>query len=539
MGLFIRKEFVFLFVFLPCLVTACTGPGVHKVERHFSTPSDSIDTLQTDKNSTLHKELNVNPSSDGLQEYLKVHMDNGNLYVLRNSNLQTEARLVSGKGYLLNPARDTVSASHFTLGMDSVAIMETNKLTHSPVHTSLIVFTGLSLGVSGVCAANPKACFGSCPTFYSTQNGEEELKAEGFSSSIAPSLEENDLDALSGVTPDRQRVTLTMKNEALETHVVRRADLLAVPQKNPSLPVYVDLDGNFWQISREIQPDYCQGEQNSCLKEVRKLDGRERTRPADSTNLAAREQIEIGFDKVRDGDGSYGIVIGQRQSLITTFLFYQALDYMGPEVGNWYAMLERMPEYFDEKALLHRLGGIQVQAQNAAGNWQTIRTIKERGPLATDVNLIEIPDELDPTTIRLDMARGNYRIDYVSMVQLEKQVSPKRLEPTHIVHNDTADTNARTKLTDSTRTLTTLPGDVYTLQYQLPDQDNYTLFLDSKGYYIEWMRPQWMQKSEPEKISELLFETEQALKRLAPVYKDFEPEMRQIFWNSRYATPSY
>jgi len=47
------------------------------------------------------------------------------------------------------------------------------------------------------------------------------LKAEGFSSSIAPPLEADDIDLLLNVKPENGELSIEMRNEALETHVVR------------------------------------------------------------------------------------------------------------------------------------------------------------------------------------------------------------------------------------------------------------------------------------------------------------------------------
>ena len=42
-----------------------------------------------------------------------------------------------------------------------------------------------------------------------------------------------------------------------------------------------------------------------------------------------------------------------------------------------------------------------------------------------------------------------------------------------------------------------MPGDSYELAYDLPAGDNFELFLDSRGYYLEWMREQWLRDENP------------------------------------------
>jgi hypothetical protein len=65
----------------------------------------------------------------------------------------------------------------------------------SPTVTALTVFTGITAATTIYCVTNPKACFRSCPTFYISDGDSLRLKAEGFLSSIAPSLEATDVDA--------------------------------------------------------------------------------------------------------------------------------------------------------------------------------------------------------------------------------------------------------------------------------------------------------------------------------------------------------
>ncbi len=46
--------------------------------------------------------------------------------------------------------------------------------------------------------------------------------------------------------------------------------------------------------------------------------------------------------------------------------------------------------------------------------------------------------------------------------------------------------------------IVTLPGDAYQLAYRLPEHpERYELFLESRGYYLEWMRREWMADESP------------------------------------------
>ena len=93
-------------------------------------------------------------------------------------------------------------------------------------------------------------------------------------------------------------------------------------------------------------------------------------------------------------------------------------------------------------------------------------------------------------------------------------------------------------LTDPNAILTTLLGDTYTLIYRLPkDFDSYELFLESRGYYLEWIRKEWLADESPERVAMMLFNPERALRLLASEFKKVEADMEKIFWSSRYEKP--
>src|SRR6266571_2568880 len=147
----------------------------------------------------LRRTLKPSEQSQALDRrspFLKVHARDGGLYVLSEWRVDEAERLVSGRGEQRGPNREVVSTGSFTIPLGEVALFETNVVHNSPAVTGLAVITGISLAVTAACLANPKACFGSCPTFYVTDGRGPVLQAEGFSSSIAPSLEARDLDAL-------------------------------------------------------------------------------------------------------------------------------------------------------------------------------------------------------------------------------------------------------------------------------------------------------------------------------------------------------
>ena len=120
--------------------------------------------------------------------------------------------------------------------------------------------------------------------------------------------------------------------------------------------------------------------------------------------------------------------------------------------------------------------------------------MKETGPLAVDVHLVKLPAiKHQRVNIRLRLTKGHWQLDAVKLVKLGEQLDPVRLSPIAVNQNGVSADEAHQLLTDRKAVLTTSPGDVYTLVYQLPkDFESYELFLESRGYYLEWLREEWL-----------------------------------------------
>jgi hypothetical protein len=88
---------------------------------------------------------------------------------------------------------------------------------------------------------------------------------------------------------------------------------------------------------------------------------------------------------------------------------------------------------------------------------------------------------------------------------------------------------------DADRYLVTYPGDTVQMTFALPGPaEEYELFLESTGYYFEWIRDVWLAEEDLGRAAQILFNPAQALKTMAPDFKAVEPEMEETFWNSRY-----
>jgi hypothetical protein len=141
-------------------------------------------------------------------------------------------------------------------------------------------------------------------------------------------------------------------------------------------------------------------------------------------------------------------------------------------------------------------------------------------------------------TVQLCLTKGAWRIDYVALAEISQPLLPIRVHPRAVLKDGREDIEARRLLLDPAQHLITFPGDSYTLKYELPDRNTgYELFLESRGYYLEWIRKEWIAEENPLLLGELFIAPREALKRLAPEFKRVERQMEDCFWRSRYAKP--
>ncbi len=476
------------------------------------------------------------PSYADLQSPLKVHLRSGQLVVLDAARITESPTDLSGRGVLYSAARQRIRADSFRIPLDSIALLETN--TAGSVHpfglTLMATWTVITGGTTAYCLADPKSCFGSCPTFYADADSAVPA-AEGFSSSIARVLEARDVDALYDARAGGGTFALTMRNEALETHAVRWVRLLAAPRP-PGGRVLATGDGRFFDATELTAPTRCEAPEGDCLDAVRARDRRERRSTADSTDLAARETIELDFPAAA---GPLGLVVAARHSFVSTFVFYQTLAYMGRGAADLFAALER-----GDTALAAGvaradalLGGIDVAVRDG-DVWRDAGSFAEMGPIAADVQIVplgEVRAGAGQVHLRLTLAKGGWRVDWLALARLGAAVSPVTLEPAAVTRGGAADSGALAALRDSARYLVTYPGDVYRISFTLPDHlRDPELLLDTRGYYYEWMRPEWLREEDPALLALALARPDAYLHRLAPAFKRIEPDMERLFWSSRF-----
>lgn len=523
----------------------------------FIAGGESCKTYSFRKN---YNEVNgLRHATENLSEkpFLKAHMKNGEVIILKDSwIINDNGNEISGSGTRYDFNRKVIQEGAFSLWTDSVAIFETNtKLlgTEKERVASLAILAGMDIILGIICLTNPKACFGSCPTFYMDENDSfHYADAEVFSEAIRPSVEYADIDALNLSSQPDGSFSLTMKNEALETHCVRDVKLLAVPRE-AGKKVYHCYPDHFYLCEKIYPPVKATAREGDITYLLSLPDRMERFSMADERNMKSAEEIHMTF-QVPEHQGEWGLLLNFRQTLMTTYLIYSAMGYMGDRVGDTFARMEteipsvkKSGDTFiqtpQSSALKKELGKIEVFTWNEKTNqWEFQNSFYEIGPIAINQQIIPLKNLEQGKEIRLKLVvnRGLWRIDYAALTHITNQVEPIWINPDQIYHKGAADTGALDRLLDPDRLLISMPGNEYTFYFTLPERDTeYDLFLYGKGYYLEWMREQWIQDKNLVKLWKMLNHPKLYLREQAREYKEYETTMEEAFWGSKIDTKTF
>lgn len=478
--------------------------------------------------------------------YFKAHFKNGDVCVLDEWHLDESKEYLIGSGVLYDFNRVEIIRGHqLSFTINSIAIIETNQLDQIQSKdnsriAALSVISGINIAIGAYCLANPKACFGSCPTFY--LDGKDyfhDASAEGFSSSISPSLEKEDLDALQYRT-QQNTFNISMKNEAFETHAINQIKLLAVPvQKKQG--VYHNKEGRFYVCNEVLKPTKANASGQNIRKIIKNLDDQEYFSKTDPNDLSVTEDLFFEFDT--KSNAQYGLLLNFRQTQLTTFLFYSSLGYMGDKVADYFAMIETKP--LVRKRLdrfFYKLGEINIHYWDESKQaWIYTNTVFETGPIAKNLQIIALPANASTgkkVKIKVELSKGAWRVDYVGLAAIDKEVKAIEISPFDVQHKKgDSQTLVQQVNTDDNSYLTSFPGDVFKFKFQLPssENDNYhELFLSSKGYYLEWMRDAWLKEKNTLKLRKMLLNDKQTWQDLAREFKTVEHEMEEVFWESKY-----
>lgn len=112
-------------------------------------------------------ETNATATIDEHAPFLKCHLADGGVVVLRDFKIDT--KVVTGTGIAYDAYRARVGPiGKKEVALSDIVLFETNEarsVSQVGYYIPVLISTAVSTVMTVYCITNPKACFGSCPTF--------------------------------------------------------------------------------------------------------------------------------------------------------------------------------------------------------------------------------------------------------------------------------------------------------------------------------------------------------------------------------------
>ncbi|MFN2315963.1 MAG: hypothetical protein ABR551_03040 [Gemmatimonadales bacterium] len=385
------------------------------------------------------------------------------------------------------------------LPLDSVVGMEAYERKTDVGATFILSAFGMA-AAGMVIAGAAVAIFGSCPTFYADSAGTFVLEAEGFSYSIAALFEARDVDRLRTTIRADGTVQLEVRNEALETHFINHLELLDV-HHTPQEMVLPDAAGRPVVVGELRQALSATDALGADLRAtLASADGQVTRQPTDPQPVSAAtldHHVDLVVP-VPPGADSIAVVLRLRNSLLNTVLLYDVmLGSRGLKSLEWQATeLRQIGPALELAQWYSRTMGLRLLEVTDSGTRQ-VAQLRDTGPIAfKDVALVIAAPRAPTMRLRLEHVVDNWRVDRLAVAPVRRPMVHTLPLASAIDAAGTADTSALAALaTADRRYLETHPGQRFTAVWQpgpVPAGASRTFLLASQGYYIEWMRRDWL-----------------------------------------------
>jgi hypothetical protein len=217
-----------------------------------------------------------------------------------------------------------------------------------------------------------------------------------------------------------------------------------------------------------------------------------------ATTRDSRDHLELVFPHPDSHEAV--LILDLRNSLLNTVLYYDLmLGTAGAQALNWWGgSLEGVGKAFEMARWYVENLGLTLEMKEGNG-WVEVAHLAATGPIAwKEVGLkIPIPAE-GPVELRLSFMADDWRIDRAALAT-PAEITDWTLLPVHQVIDEAggADEEAKTWLASADDDyLVTYPGHSATLEFLPGSTRNTTYLLAAQGYYIEWVRPEWIRSAQ-------------------------------------------
>jgi len=484
-GMRLQRQRFFVTVFLPLLLllVSCADP----VERRVRITK-----------AELLRGTEVSASA-------RIHTFDGSVYLARKG-FTIRNDTISGSAQKYDLTRLSDSEREWQIPIDSVAgveyfAVEMPGLREVGNAVSATTFTVYSLAGSLVLL---KALFGSCPTFYTYDGEAPVLEAEGFSYSIGKYFEAGDLDRLHVDPSSGAPLRLDIRNEALETHYINQVEVryLDHPAGTEAYPGVEPGTVHILKPRPPVSAVTMSG--RNVLGAVIRRDAESHESDEETTSgllpKGTLDYIECEFGNP-GGSSVITVALRGRNTLQNTVLLYDVMmRNQGSLVLDWISKVNENPLYSWRLYRWYKEhSGVQVFVEHD-GEFELAERISDTGPIAWKETAVQIPVDPGKKTVRVRFAflPESWAIDWIGYDDQRYDVSELTgFAPAAATNNRETDNRSIVRLLgkDDDDYLPTYPGTIVHLTFEAPAARNpgaRTFFVWSKGYYIEWVRGEWL-----------------------------------------------
>jgi hypothetical protein len=481
---------------------------------------------------------------------VKAHLRDGSTVVFPRG-VTLVADRITGVGGVRFPLGATGTASNavpggstggvFTIPLDSIVGMEAYSANVNVPGSVAASIAGGFLGTVGAVAL-AIALFGSCPTFYADSSGVELLQGEGFSYSVAPLLEQRDVDRLRLAPGTGGNLVLTVKNEALETHYINFVEVIEARHR-PGEVVLPDQGGRPVAVSGiNAVTSVRDRSGRNIASDVNAADSRVFSTPASTLDGVSESDLDDWIDieiPVKPGADSVAIVMEMRNSLLNTVLLYdhilaapgiKSLDFLGKDLENISGAVALAKWYSSHM-------GMRIAVRDGDA-WRRVARIGDSGPIAFHQLAVMVPAVTNGGTtvkVRLAFVADDWRIDAIRAGTAWRRPETRRIAPSRLVMMDSAQNEParKTLLEPDDRYLITSPGNAFKIVFDVGPgtSSERTYMLATQGYYTEWVRGSWIKNAKGVPFSA----TNTSLLAAINGWRVKQHELEKQFYSSRIA----
>ncbi len=468
---------------------------------------------------------------------VKAHLLDGSTVIYGNGvRLEGNHLVTVGQRFALG---SVVPVRSSPVPLDSVVGMESFDTKTRVAQTVFATAGAVAVGTVAT-AALLVALFGSCPTFYADSAGTQVLQAEGFSYSIAPLLEQRDVDRLRLTPTADGRAVLYVRNEALETHYINHLELIEVSHE-PGEQALPDQHGLPLVVKNATVPPSVRDRSGRNIEQaVRSSDGNIFSTADQTLRNVSTSDLEDYIDITvprRGNSDSVAVVLDMRNSLLNTVLLYdgvlgnpglRSLDYLGKDLGRIGNALD-IARWFTARM------GMRISVRDGE-TYRQVARFGDSGPIAFHNLAVLVPvlrGTDDSVRIRLSFTADDWRIDAIHVSADWRRPSSRPVQIAGVTMQDkTQNASALASLREVDEGyLVTSPGQRFSVEFDVgaAASGTRTYLLASQGYYTEWVRGSWIKSASGKPFTP----DDAALVEAIRAWRAKQPAMERQFYSTQ------